>query len=209
MINIELKGYKEACSRLDPKKVQKAAKASLTRLKDSAVPYAAKLMSGKYNITQRDLLNKASGKPRIIASGRVNDDLTASLSFMAGGISLVYFGAVEYRATSAGMMKIGRKVQQSIKSGKVGVRVQIERGKVTRLRQFFAAVKYGKGDASGTHLGIFRRAGKERYPIMQSLTISPATWINRNDILEPLTKYVQDTFTTRMAHELKRLGVTS
>lgn len=205
---ISMFGYKEACSRLDPRKVQKAAKSALTRTKDSAVPFAAKQVSNKYNITQKDLLNKASGNPRIQASGSVRDDMTATISFWAGGVSLVYFWAVEYRQTSAGMTKIGRKGQQSVKRGKVGVKVQIEKGKTTRLRQFFAGVKFGKGGTAGTHLGIFRRAGKDRYPIIQSLVISPATLINRPAILQPLINHVQETFTTRFNHELNRLGVT-
>ncbi len=206
---IAMTGYKESCSRLDPRKVQKAAKTALGRAKDSAVPFAAKQISSKWNITQKDLLNKASGHARIQASAKVGDDMTATISFWSGGISLVYFGAVEYRATSAGMVKIGRKGQQAIKRGKVGVKVQIERGKTTRLRQFFAGVKYGKNGTAGIHLGIFRRLGKDRYPIIQSTVISPATLINRPEILQPLISHVQETFTTRFNHELKRLGVTN
>lgn len=205
---ITMTGYKELIARNDPRKVTKAAKLSLSRAADSAVPYAAKIISSRYNIGQRDVLSKNSGNPRIQVSARVTDAMTATISFRAGGISLVYFGAVEYRQTSAGMLKIGRKGQQAVKRGKVGVKVQIEKGKTTSLRQFFAAVKYGKNGTAGTHLGIFRRVGKDRYPIIQSTVISPATLINRPEILQPLISHVQETFTTRFNHELKRLGVT-
>ncbi len=207
-VTVKMTGYKEACDRLNPKRPQQAAKFALTTTKDRTVVEGGRLIRGKYNISLTDLLNKSSGKPRIQSSGRVGDDLTAVISFRAGGISLVYFGAVEYRRTSAGMTKRGRKGITSIKRGKVGVKVQIEKGKTTQLRQFFAGVKYGKGAATGTHLGVFRRVGKERFPIAESAVISPATMLGKPDILKPLTQFVQTTFTNRFNHEMKRLGVT-
>lgn len=208
MMTMSVKGLKEAMQRSDPRKVRKAAKFALSRTQTSTLTEASRLIRGRYNINQTDLLNKASGKPRIQAVGRVTDDLTATISFLAGGISLVYFGAVEYRRTSAGLTKRGRKGVTSIKRGKVGVRVQIERGKTTQLRQFLAGVKFGKGSATGTHLGVFRRLGKERLPIAESSVISPASMIGKPEILKPLTQFVQTTFTTRFNHEMKRLGVT-
>lgn len=209
MITMTVSGLKEAMERADPRKVRKAAKLSMSRVQSSTLTEASRLIRGRYNIGQKDLLNKASGNSRIQAVGKVTDDLTATISFLAGGISLIYFGAVEYRRTSAGLTKRGRKGTTAIKRGKIGVKVQIEKGKTTRLRQFFAGVKYGKGAATGTHLGVFRRLGKERFPIAESSVISPASMINKTDILKPLTQFVQDTFTTRFNHELKRLGVTN
>lgn len=208
MMAMTVSGLKEAMERADPRKVLKAAKLAMSRVQSSTPIEASRLIRGKYNINNINLLNKASGKPRIQVVGKVTDDLTATISFLAGGISLVYFGAVEYRRTSAGMTKRSRKGTTAIKRGKVGVKVQIEKGKTTRLRQFFAGVKFGKGSATGTHLGVFRRLGKERFPIAESAVISPASMINKPDILKPLTQFVQDTFTTRFEHEMKRLGVT-
>lgn len=209
MMTMSVKGLKEAMERADPRKVRKAAKFALSRVQSSTLTEASRLIRGKYNINNINLLNKSSGNSRIQAVGKVTDDLTATISFLAGGISLVYFGAVEYRRTSAGMTKRSRKGITTIKRGKIGVKVQIEKGKTTQLRQFFAGVKFGKGNTTGTHLGVFRRLGKERFPIAESAVISPASMINKSDILKPLTQFVQDTFTTRFNHELKRLGVTN
>jgi len=208
MMTMTVKGLEEAMKRSDPRNVRKAAKLALSRVQPAALTEASRLIRGRYNINQTDLLNKASGKPRIQAVGKVTDDLTATITFLAGGISLVYFGAVEYRRTSAGLTKRDRKGQKTIKRGKVGVKVQIERGKTTQLRQFLAGVKFGKGSATGTHLGVFRRLGKERLPIAESSVISPASMIGKPEIMKPLTQFVQTTFTTRFNHELKRLGVT-
>lgn len=55
----------------------------------------SRLITRKYNITQADLMNKGTGQPRIQAAGKVMDDLTATVSFQAGGISLAYFGTQE------------------------------------------------------------------------------------------------------------------
>lgn len=53
------------------------------------------LITRKYSITQADLMNKGTGKPRIQAVGKIMDDLTATVSFLAGGISMAYFGTQE------------------------------------------------------------------------------------------------------------------
>lgn len=210
MMAMSVKGLNEAMQKAkgDIGNVRKAAKLAMSRVQSSTLTEASRLIRGRYNINQTDLLNKASGKPRIQAIGKVTDDLTATITFLAGGISLVYFGAVEYRQTSAGMTKRGRKGITAIKRGKVGVKVQIEKGKTTQLRQFLVGVKFGKGSATGTHLGVFRRLGKDRLPIAESAVISPASMIGKPEILKPLTQFVQTTFTTRFNHEMKRLGVT-
>lgn len=207
MITVKITGLKEAMARANPKQVRQAAKLALGRTRDSVAAEAGRLITGKYNISRKDLLNKASGAPRIQVSGRVGDDLTATISFRAGGISLAYFGAVEYRKSSAGLVKIGRKLSKAVRRGEIGVTVQIEKGKTTRLRQFFAAVKYGKGEKAGTHAGVFRRAGRGRLPIIESKTISPASMIRKPELLEPLTRFAQGEFRKRFSHELKRLGV--
>jgi len=207
-MNVKMTGFKEATERMDPKKVVQAVKSTLTRVKGQAATKSAQLLAGKYNISQKDLLNKASGAARIQVSGAVKDDLTATLSFKAGGVSLVYFGATETKRTAGGLARVSRKGQTTAKRGPLGVMVRIERGKTTRLKQFIASVRYGKGGSAGVHMGVFRRAGKSRYPIIQSLVISPATMIRKGDVMEPFKQFVQKTFTERFNHELKRLGVT-
>lgn len=205
-LDVKMTGEKEIIKRLDPRRIQQAAKSTLNRVKEQAATKSAQLLTGKYNISKKDLLNKASGAARIYVSGAVKDDLTATLSFKSGGVSLIYFGATETKRTAGGLARVNRKGQTSAKRGPLGVMVRIERGKTTRLKQFIASVGYGKGGSAGVHMGVFRRAGKSRYPIVQSLVISPATMIRKGDVMEPFKQFVQKAFADRFNHELKRLG---
>lgn len=209
MFNVELKGLPELMKRIDPNKAKSAAKSSLERAKSAAKSEATRLAQKYWNISKRNLEYKASGAERIKVSGRVNDDLTATLTFYSGGISLAYFGAKEFRLTVTQSKATAKRMGQAYRKGSremVGVKVQIQKGKTTTLRQFMTTVKYGK-DKSGSHAGVFRRAGKDRLPIYESQSVGITTMISQPKIINPLRTFIADTFEKRMVHELTRRGV--
>jgi len=211
MLRIEVKGLKEAMANLSPSKVEKAARSALNRVKNQAKTEAVRTMSRTWNISQGNLQRKSSGRDRIHVSGFVGSDLTAHIYFMAGGISLTYFGATELRFRGNTLVKINRKVGKAVRSKRedLGVKVQLLRGgKTARLRGFLAAVAYGKNGAQGYHLGVFARHGKQRTPIYERKMISVATMIRKPEVIEPLQKFIVQKFDERFAHELKRQGMT-
>lgn len=217
MIRIEIKGLKELQAKLDPRKVEKAAKSALTRVKTQAKTEAVRSMSRVWNISQGDLQRKGSGRDRIQVSGYVGSDLTARISFLSGGISFVYFGATEFRFRGNTLVKTNRKQSRiTRRSGEfTGVKFQpLRGGKQTRLRAFMTAVAYGKNGAQGYHLGVFsrhkdgRKGRNGKVQIYERKMISVATMIRKPEVYKPLQRFIEDKFNERFSHELKRQGLT-
>lgn len=207
MVTVEIKGINELMQRLDPRKVQSAARAALERTKTSAKAEAVRQIRQVWNIKKKDLEQKASGAERIKVSGRVGEDLTATLTFYSGGISLAYFGAREFKISARARKAMAAKRGQPYRSGqRTAVRVQVMKGKTTTLTQFFGKVKFGK-DKSGTHRGVFRRTGKGRLPIIESQSVGVATMVNQPRVMKPLQQFIADTFNKRITHELKQRKV--
>lgn len=220
MITIKIEGINELMQRLDPRKVQGAARAALERTKSSAKSEAVRQITKVWNIKARDVEYKSSGNKRLTVSGRVNEDLTATLTFYSGGISLAYFGAVEYRMAGGVLRRVDRrtgstasKKMQRKAQQMVGVSVQVRKGKTTRLRQFFATVKYGKKEP-GLRTATFRRdpdGGRYKTGTARMIkTTSPGigTMVSDPKVMKPLQQFISDTFNKRITHELKQRGVT-
>lgn len=220
MISIKVEGVNELMQRLDPRKVQSAARAALERTKTSAKAEAVRQIRQVWNIKKRDLEYKASGAERIKVSGRVSDDLTATLTFYSGGISLAYFGAVEYRMAGGLLRRIDRrtgstaskKMQRQAKQ-MVGIRVQVRKGKTTMLRQFFASVKYGKKEPGVTTATFRRDPAGGRYAtgtarMIKTTSPGVGTMVSDPKVMKPLERFITDTFNKRITHELKQRGVT-
>lgn len=209
-VSITLTGVKELMSRLDPKNVVASAKPALERTKSSARTEAVRLITSVWNIKKKDLETTRTGKQRIDVTGRVGDDLTATITFWSGGISLVYFGAKEFRLTAARTRQTAKRMGQKYKAGSrelLGIRVQtLKGGRVALLRQFFATMRSG-------HKGVFRRdrrGGKTKAgnpKITESSAVGIATMVNQPRVLRPLKQHIEETFAKRLTHELKRRGV--
>jgi hypothetical protein len=214
-ITIKLDGAEEAMKALDSRLVVQAARRMIKHVTPQTKNQSARLVVKKYNIKQGDLLKKGSGSDRIKVGGFSSDGLSATITFLGGGISLSYFGAVDYRLIN------GRLVKQSRTKGalasrkeqkKRGVEVAALRGdKKAVLRAFMTGVDYGgskkKGTAAtGKHIGVFRRTGKGRFPIAEQKMISVMSMIQKDDVLNPLAAFTQHKMQERFAHELNRLG---
>lgn len=211
MFNIKctVKGLSETQILLDPKNVEKAARFALTRTRDQGKNEAVRLMSSTWNISKKDLTTKASGASRITTSGSIGSDLTANIDFWSGGISLAYFGAIEYKFNRGQMVKTNRKMGKVMKRARQLPAVQVQAvrgGKTAHLKAFFAAVKYGKADGGGYHMGVFaRHKSGARLPIYERKVVGVATMIRQPKVLDPLTAYCQNLFSDRFDHEWKRL----
>lgn len=210
MISIKVEGIDALLKTMDPRKVQRAAMRALERTKGQAKTESIRQITKVWNISKRNLEMKASGNPRVQVSGRVNSDLTATITFRSGGISLAYFGArqvmLSKRASKALAVKRGQKYNGA--KMQAGVRVQVMKGKTTTLRQFFGEVRYGK-DKAGVHRGVFRRTGKGRLPIAESQSVGVATMVAQDRVMTPLRRFIVETFEKRLQHELTREGLGS
>lgn len=218
MVRIEVKGIPGILKLLDPKRVDKAAKSALVRVRAQAKTEAVRSMSKIWNISKTDLEKKSSGKPRIQTSGYVGNDLSARIYFMSGGISFVYFGATEFRFRGNALVKVNRKGSKEGRRGKrdmTGVMLKpLRGGKTTRLKAFFAAVAYGKNGAAGYHMGVFsrhkdgRKGSNGKAKIYERKMVSVATMIRKPQVMQPLQKFIQTKWDERIKHELKRQGLT-
>lgn len=214
-ITLKLKGAEEAMKALDARLVQRAAASAVGRVKDQTKTDAIRRMVKKYNIKQGDLLNKGSGAERVKVTAFSRDGLTATITFMGGGISLAYFGATDYRLVNGRLTKQTRSKGAAAsrkERNKRGVEVStIRGGKKAALRAFMTGVDYGGSKKKGTgptgqHIGVFRRHGKGRLPIVEQKMISVASMIQKEDIFKPLAAFTQKKLDDRFAHELKRFG---
>jgi hypothetical protein len=80
-----------------------------------------------------------------------------------------------------------------------GVSVQIAKGKTTSLpRSFIAATKSG-------HIGVFRRLGKSRLPIVDMSTITIASMFAQQKVQAATMKAVQAKWAERLQHHFDRL----
>ena len=185
--DITMTGQNMLKSVLDPTKYAAAARTAFGQAHTASVMQASKLVSNRFNLTSQFLLVGGSGsKPIIQASPIASDGLSSSIAVKQGGIGLVCFGAVAERVTSQ-KRKVGN------------IKVQIKRGKTTKLRQFM--VRSNTGQA-----GVFRRAGKSRLPIIQS-AVSASVLFNSPNITKPLSDFFNSAINSAYSAQLKKQGV--
>ncbi len=212
LVTVKVDVNKAVYASLDPGVVATCAKAAIGRTKASAKAEAVRLITSVWNISRSNLERTGNGNERITVTGTVTDDLKAEITFWAGGISLFYFGAKEFRLTAARSKQQAKRMGKAYTKGTkelLGIRVQVQRGgKVALLRQFFATVRAGK--SGGTHIGVFRRApGRYRTgnaKMIESEAVGIATMVRQPKVMQPLTAFIADTFDKRMRHELARKG---
>jgi hypothetical protein len=202
MLNIKVSGIEEAIAACDPRKVQRAAARSLTKVIEQARTTAVNEIANKYNIKKSEMSKTSTGKNRLIVKPASMSNLEASLTITGRPISLSYFGAQQI--TSGSVITRGKDglVAKSNKRLKArgplmtGVSVEVFKGKRTTLRRaFMAKVKSG-------HIGVFVRKGKERYPILYKSSITIASMVNRDDIKNAIVARINEQWGKTFEHEL-------
>jgi len=209
MIQVLLKGRKEALDQFDEKPVRKAIVSSLRKVIATGRTVASEEIRNRYNLKKSDL------DPRLeVNLGRVND-LVAQITVSGKGMSLSYFGAqqtvgnkVVTRAGKGG----GLKTKTMKRSAKFqGVTVEVEKGKRTQLKSAFLA------QMQSGHIGVMHRwnngklmKGKNKTAIGEKGVISIASMAQSANVEPAIIKRVNEAWGTTFPHELERqLGLAS
>jgi len=197
MISVKLEGLKEVLAALDPKRATKAASMALNDAARAGRAEAGREIRRKFNI-KADKLNSELRNVRFASA----DSLTAMIQAKGKPISLTYFGAKEVRDIKGrGVLVQTRKSGRMMKRSRSarGVSVQITKGKTTSLpKSFIATTKSG-------HIGVFRRIGKSRLPIVDMATITIATMFAQENVQAVTINAVKAKWAERLQHHFDRL----
>ncbi len=193
MITVKLEGLKEALESMDPKRVNRAASTALAKVAKSAVSTCSAEIRKVYNVKKGDL------DPRIKLTPPRADNLTAIITISGKSMSLSYFGAKQLAgARVISRNKDGLKVVARKRAAKSqGVQVSVLKGKRTQLPQaFMARMKSG-------HIGVFRRMGKDRLPIMEKAVISIGSMARAAKVQPVILKKIGESWVKIFPHELE------
>lgn len=199
MMDIELKGVKEALEMFDPQKVIAAARRSVERIANSGITHASKEIRKEYNIKAKDLRKflRLSVRPKgysieAVITGTGLGLALASFDAKQAGVSAAK-GSFRYtkRATRSGGRQFG---------GDVTVRVKTSSGRkvVTGKhanKPFIARMKSG-------HLGVWVRQDGARLPIEQLFGPGVGGLFGTKQIMDSTQKHVNDTFPKEFRHNL-------
>lgn len=133
-----------------------------------------------------------------LGSGGFDSNVRANTSYSAK------IGGAEVRIQYAGRVIPLIKFQHSIsrKNGAV-VHVRKDSGSEALEHAFQATVAAGM---NGSHIGIFEREGRERYPIAQKYGPSvPQMMYSNEGIMKQVSDKVSETFENRAEHEILRI----
>lgn len=188
MLRLNITGMNKLQAALNPKKYSAAAQAAFNKAQAESAPEAARLVSGRYNLGQGFLLSGGTtGKPVIAPASVGGGGLSGGIATRRGGVGLEQFGPTRQQA------------QQQGRKRKAGLQVNVLRNRATLLRQFFAP---GRG-TDGPTLGIYRRAGRKRLPIIRS-AVSPASMIRSPTITQPLAAFFVKRVNDFFSNEIKK-----
>lgn len=180
---IQLHGYDQLRQSLNPKIVDKAAKAAINKALSKGRTEVSTQIRKKWNIKKKDLDKKLTIKK---ANGTY---LSGSFLARSRPISTTYYGAKQF--TPHGVANRAGKKTRKRKTGKSGVFTQILRnGKKTHQpHAFIAKMKSG-------HIGVFERVNKKRLKIREYNTITIASMFGQKEVYEPALKKIEQTMDT-------------
>lgn len=190
MLTFKVTGIEEAKKLVDPAVVRQATTRTLNEVGRKARTSTIKSITQSYNIKRADLSETSTGKGRVklFAATRGKNEVVVEVS--GRPISLAYFGARQTVGNRVITAKKGHTTKRKAKFQ--GVQVEVVRGKKTRLgKSFIAVVRAGN---SGFHTGVFTRARKGRFPIMEKKMVTVASMFNNSKAEEAIGKLVKDEF---------------
>lgn len=189
---IELKGLDKALDAIDPRKVKQAARMAINDSARFVNAEAKREIRKKWNIKAAKL--NAEMKNVKFAT---NADLSAVISAVGRPISLIYFGAKQYRGKSIRSGKGVKILKRS--SSKSGVFVKILKSRQTHLPEaFLAKTKNG-------YVGVFQRSGWKRLPIENRATVSIPSMFKEENVMSVVVKSIESRFGYRFVHHIDRL----
>ncbi len=202
MISIKLDGIEKAKQMIDPAIVRQAARAAITRATSSGKTIISKEITDVWNVKKADVDNRIKVYPPR------SDDMKGTIYVGGSGMSLSYFGAKQImnsaiRSRSGKTIKTTKMSKKMKKAGPVpqGVMVQILKGKDTILLRnaFMASVTAGK---SGSHIGVFYRLGKKRFPIGEKSVVSIATMVNKPEVMDRVIARITERWDVEFPRQL-------
>lgn len=206
MFTAKFEGLEKALAITDPKTAQLAVRASIERVANSGRGISIDQIINTYNVKKSDLNSETkTGGSRIKVNPPRMDDLKAVITFTGKGMSLAYFGAKQItgssvlsrKGTEIGSKRVTNKMRSS---GPVptGVLVQILKGKDTVLLRnaFLAKMKNG-------HIGVFRRAGSKRTPIIEKNVISIASMVTNERVMPGVLQGIQERWVVEFPRQLQ------
>lgn len=174
--DIELPGIERARRQYSPVIARRATRSAMNKTIRSARTAASLEIRKKYNIKKK-VLDKRTMK--VIRARSSN--LTSGIVVRGRPISLAFFKARQL---------------------KKGVKVGIIKGKRILLpHTFLATVKAGK--AGVAHTGVFKRRGKDRFPIAEPKVISVASMFASDTVMPKVRRVVRDRWFRTFANELR------
>lgn len=172
--------------------VPKATERALNRALDQAATEAKRLIGGargRYNV-KVGVVEKAFKK--IKASTKGAGVLVAILRVAGARIALIQFSPSERTVRTAH----GKRRAVSVKVLRGGERKVVKGGFIGTLRG---------GTSEGTK-GIFRRTGRERYPIKFRRSVSIPQAFSKDVVLAAVKKVASESFTKNFEQQIRFLG---
>jgi len=159
-----------------PKGTERAFSSAINRGLSYAKTQALREVRQVYAVKQSQFNNATVTRVQNASAGR----LTGYIAFSGVKIPLYQFNV-------------------SHSSGGKKVRAGLKKGSWTAFEHAFVA------QMQNGHIGIFERVGNERIPIEEIMGLSGAQMVGNGEIVEKLTKAVQEKVNERVEHEINRI----
>jgi hypothetical protein len=159
-----------------PQGISKAVSVALKRAGAKAKTEAGTYAAREYTLSKSEFMKRVEVRTDIRESG--GSMISMCINFRGAVIPLIMF-QVRYGKGSI-------------------IHAQVKRSGGGEIHSAFAARIYGP-------IRIFERVGKARLPVEQKFGPSGAQMMSNDDIVEDMTKTIQETFDERLEHEVWRL----
>ncbi|NTW87807.1 MAG: hypothetical protein HGB26_01485 [Desulfobulbaceae bacterium] len=194
MITIELKGFEELKAKLDPGRVQLAARQSINRAARSGKVFASEEIRKEYNLKAGELT------PRLKVYDAALSSMVARLEITGRPMSLSYFDAKQITATKVVSRKgkaLITKRNRMRKAGPVpiGVTAQVLKGRTAFLQKSFMA-KMRSG-----HIGVFVNKGGRR--IMEKNVITIPSMVANTRVMPKLLRRIEERLMIEFPRQLE------
>lgn len=177
----EFKGYEY--------QISKAAARTLRKTLDSTLSKTAKYVSDEYKIKQKDVKESFKNGKKYPTNGK----LEASLTSTGHRLSFAHF---PFKPNND---KRAQKGESLFKSA-VFVTIKVSKGPVLSKKGFVATT--GARSADKIQFNVFRRLGKERFPIAPIRTLSIPQMITNAKIGDKINEFATKRFEGIIEHEI-------
>jgi hypothetical protein len=169
--------------------VSKAAARTLRKTLDSTLAKTAKYVSEEYKIKQKDVKETFKNGKKYPTDGK----LEASLTSTGHRLSFAHF---PFKPNNDKRAKKGESIFKSA----VFVTIKASKGPILSRKGFVATT--GAKSADKVQFNVFRRLGKERFPIAPIRTLSIPQMITNQKIGDRVSEFATKKFEGIIEHEI-------